>query len=479
MDYLKIHKDDNVHVALRDGLAVPAGHKQAICDIRKGENVIKYGFPIGHAIKDIKMGEHVHTHNVKTNLSDILKYEYTPNYRELIKREPDTFMGYVRKDSSVGVRNEVWVINTVFCVNGVAQKLCDMAKKELLHKYPNVEGVHTFAHPYGCSQMGQDQLNTQLSLKGLVEHPNAGAVLVLGLGCENNRIDVFKEILGSWDEDRVKFLEAQSVEDEYEAGLELLDQLMAYANGFTRERVFADKLKIGLKCGGSDGFSGITGNPLAGKACDILVSQGGTAVLTEVPEMFGAERMLMDRCVSREVFDKTVKLINDFKQYFLDHGQVVYENPSPGNKDGGLTTLEDKSLGCTQKGGLSPVTDVIGYGEKAQKPGLTLLSAPGNDMVASTALTVAGCQIILFTTGRGTPMGAPVPTVKIATNTALFERKNKWMDYDAGVIAKGLESDRAGEDFYKYIMAVASGRLTKNEEYDFREIGIFKNGVTL
>ena len=454
-----INKLDNVDINLEDG------HKYALRDIKCGEDIIKYGNPIGHAICDIKQGEHVHTHNVKTNLSGNLEYTYEPKFYDTPAVPTDrTFMGYVRENGDVGIRNEIWIVNTVGCVNKIAQKIADRT------------GARYFPHPFGCSQLGDDQTTTQLILRGMVNHPNAAGVLVLGLGCENNNIDVFKKVLGEYNPDRVKFLNTQDADDDVEAGVAIVNELKAYASKFERTPVHVSKLRIGLKCGGSDGYSGITANPLVGRLSDKVISHGGSCVLTEVPEMFGAEHLLMQRCESREVFDKTVKLINDFKDYYTRHNQVIYENPSPGNKKGGITTLEEKSLGCVQKGGLSKVVDVLDYGDVLTKNGLSLLNGPGNDIVAITNLMAAGVHIILFTTGRGTPVGAPVPTVKIATNHSLAERKANWIDFDA---SPTLSGEPLTDELFEYVISVAEGRETRNEINDYREISIFKDGVTL
>lgn len=377
----------------------------------------------------------------------------------------------------MGIRNEVWIIPTVGCVNNIAQ-IIERKSQDLIKG--SVEGIHAFAHPYGCSQLGDDHLNTQKALAGLINHPNAGAVLVLGLGCENNTIDGLKQVIGDYDENRVKFVVCQEHEDEVAVALEVLAGLVDFAAGFTREEVPASELVIGLKCGGSDGFSGITANPLVGAISDKLISQGGTSMLTEVPEMFGAETLLMKRCVNEEVFNKTVSLINNFKTYFIKHDQVVYENPSPGNKKGGISTLEDKSLGCTQKGGSAPVVDVLTYGEPVQAKGLNLLQAPGNDLVASTALSVSGAHMVLFTTGRGTPFGAPVPTVKISSNNDLYAKKKNWIDFNAGQLLLGKTMDEVSTEFYNYLLDLASGKIqAKNEEQGIRDLAIFKDGVTL
>ncbi len=470
MKTLKINAKDNVAVMLEGDLR---GHKISLEDIKKGQDIIKYGYSIGHALCDINTGEHVHTHNIKTNLSGILEYKYSPMKITQSPREKRMFMGYKRDDASVGIRNEIWIINTVGCVN----KTSEIIACEANIKYgAECDGIFNFVHPFGCSQLGDDQKTTQKVLKGLVNNPNAAGVLVLGLGCENNNIFEFKKILGDINSDRVKFLSTQECDNEIEKALSLIGELVEYSKKFKRRECDASNLVIGLKCGGSDGFSGLTANPLIGKVSDRLIAMGASTILTEVPEMFGAETILMNRCVNETVFKKTVSLINDFKDYFTRHGQAVYENPSPGNKAGGITTLEDKSLGCVQKSGNAPVADVIEIGEKVEKNGLNLLTGPGNDIVAVTNLAASGCNMILFSTGRGTPVGAPVPTVKISTNTDLFQRKPHWIDFDAGSVIDGAELSDALVD---YIMSVASGTRTNNEKNGYREISIFKDGVTL
>lgn len=470
MKQIKINERDNVAVMLEGELT---GHKIALRNIKAGEDIIKYGYPIGHAMCDIKAGEHVHIHNVKTNLSGILKYEYSPVKTEQKPYEKRVFMGYKRDNGSVGIRNEIWIINTVGCVN----KTSEIIAREANIKYgAECDGIFNFVHPFGCSQLGDDQKTTQEVLKGLVNNPNAAGVLVLGLGCENNNIPEFKKVLEDINSDRVKFLSTQECENEIETAIELIGELVEYSNKFKRQECDASKLVIGLKCGGSDGFSGLTANPLIGRVSDKLIAMGASTVLTEVPEMFGAETILMNRCEDKEVFNKTVELINNFKDYFTRHGQVVYENPSPGNKAGGITTLEDKSLGCVQKSGSAPVADVIEIGGTIKKKGLNLLTGPGNDIVAVTNLAAAGCHMILFSTGRGTPVGAPVPTVKISTNTPLAERKPHWIDFNAGGV---LEGSDPSEELTEYILSVASGEKTNNEKNGYREISIFKDGVTL
>lgn len=492
--FIRIHDKDNVVVALTDIKAgeiidvdgrkicaikdISKGHKIAIQGVTKDEDIIKYGLPIGHALEDIEAGDHVHVHNTKTKLSGTIEYAYN---QKLVDRDIDkdnrVFMGYKRENGSVGIRNELWIVPTVGCVNGIGQMIVDTFKSE--EDISVIDNIEVYKHNYGCSQLGDDHENTKRILGNLVKHPNCGGALVLGLGCENNQVAEFKDSLGNIDEKRVKFLITQEVEDEIEEGVRLLREIIESMKEDIREEVPVSELRIGLKCGGSDGLSGITANPLLGQFSDYLIAQGGTSVLTEVPEMFGAESILMERAKDEEVFEKIVHLINDFKEYFLANNQPVYENPSPGNKNGGITTLEDKSLGCTQKAGHSKVVDVLKYGEILKEKGLNLLSAPGNDLVASTALAASGCHMVLFTTGRGTPFGTFVPTIKISSNTEIFNKKKNWIDFNAGTLVEDKSMDEVLQEFIDYIFEVASGRLVNNEKNQFREIAIFKTGVTL
>ena len=488
-DFIKIHQNDNVAVALRtipagtvfEGVSaraeIPQGHKMALFPMKEQDQIVKYGFSIGHATTDIAAGDWVHTHNMATNLSGEIEYKYEPQVNDLKEMPPQTFQGYRRGDGKAGIRNEIWIIPTVGCVNDIAKALAEK-NQDLVSG--SIDGLYTFPHPYGCSQTGEDHAQTRKLLAALTRHPNAGAVLVLGLGCENLTHEQFLEELGDYDPDRVKFLICQQVDDEMAAGRELLEECAAYASGFQRESIPASELVVGMKCGGSDGLSGITANPLVGRFSDLLIAQGGSTILTEVPEMFGAEGFLLNRCVNEEVFDKAVNMINGFKQYFIRHNEVVYDNPSPGNKQGGITTLEDKSCGCVQKGGSAPIADVIGYGDPVTAKGLNMLYGPGNDLVSCTALTAAGAHLILFTTGRGTPFGAPAPTMKIATNTPLAMKKAGWIDFNAGVAADGARTlDEAARDLMQAVLDTASGKQTRTEEKGFREIAIFKGGVTL
>lgn len=451
---------------------VPFGHKIALFPIHVGENVIKYGNPIGHATKNIEKGQHVHVHNVKTNLAESGEYKFSGTQEYNWNIQEEYFMGYRRKDGRVGVRNEIWVVPTVGCVNKTAERLVKEAEKM---------GIHALAvtHPYGCSQMGEDQTMTQKTLAALVNHPNAGGVLAVSLGCENNNLDVFQPFLGEYDSERTRFMITQEEEDEMEKGLALLKALSQLAEKDKREKVPLRELIIGFKCGGSDAFSGITANPLCGRLTDLHTSAGGRAILTEVPEMFGAEDSLFARCESKEVFDEATSMINAFKNYYVSHNQVVYENPSPGNKAGGITTLEEKSLGCIQKGGQATVTDILGYAKPVKKPGLSLLTGPGNDMVSCTNLAASGAHIILFTTGRGTPFGTVVPTLKISSNSALAEHKANWIDFNAGIILEGTTFEEATKQLMDLLKETAGGKLAKNEENGYREIAIFKDGVTL
>ncbi len=496
MTIFHIHPADNVAVAMdsvapgetitvqgrtltvRD--AVPAGHKLAVRPIAKGQDVIKYGFPIGTAACDIPAGSWVHTHNVQSKLGDVLSYRYEPETAdrpELAGTAKAEFLGYRRTDGTAGIRNEVWIIPTVGCVNNIASAI-ERASQPFMTDH--IDGIYAYSHPHGCSQLGDDQLHTQKILRGLIQHPNAGAVLVVGLGCENNQIGLMKQIIGPYDPNRVRFLSCQDVSDEIAAGTAIVQELCAYADQFQRTPCDASQLTVGLKCGGSDGFSGITANPLVGLLSNRLIAAGGTSILTEVPEMFGAETLLMNRARNEEVFHKTVELINQFKEYFMSYGEKINENPSPGNKAGGITTLEDKSLGCVQKGGQAIIEDVLAYGDRAVKKGLNLLQAPGNDLVAATALAASGAHMVLFTTGRGTPFACPVPTVKIASNSHLAQYKPHWIDFNAGVIAEGSDTAQTAGQLFRYILDVASGRKhAKSEILDKHELAIFKHGVTL
>ena len=492
--YIKINQADSVVVCLQDkrkGAIIevdgrqivvnqdtPAGHKILINDVSKGQNIIKYGYPIGHAMVDLKAGDWVNETNLKTNLSGKLEYTYSPINEQLnIKNDNRTFKGYLRRNGDVGVRNEIWVVPTVGCVNGIAERLVQELRRETYGE--GVDAIYAWHHNYGCSQLSDDHENTRKVLRDICLHPNAGAVLVLSLGCENNQPDDFMAMLGDYDQDRIKLLVTQKVEDEMEAGMDILRALYETVRQDQRVTVPVSRLRVGLKCGGSDGFSGITANPLIGEFSDWLVAQGGTSVLTEVPEMFGAETILMNRCRTKELFEQTVSMVNNFKDYFLSHGEPVGENPSPGNKAGGISTLEDKALGCTQKCGKAPVNGVLEYGDRLQHDGLNLLSAPGNDLVAATALAASGCHLILFTTGRGTPFGTFVPTMKIATNPDLARRKAGWVDFSAGQLLEGRSMQELVQEFIDKVIRVANGELAKNEQNDYREIAIFKSGVTL
>ena len=494
-EFIKINECDNVIIALRDYKKnevinledekitlledINRGHKIAIENINKEENIVKYGLPIGYALENIKVGSWVHTHNTKTNLKDLNTYSYTPKFTDRKLNLKDIKVNvYKRKNGDVGVRNELWIVPTVGCVNGIAQRIKDAFLAEVGEL--EIDNINVLTHNYGCSQLGEDHINTRIILQNTVKHPNAGGVLVLGLGCENNQVADFKKTLGEYDGERVKFLISQEVDDEIEIGKNILIELYNQMKNDKREEVSISEINFGLECGGSDGLSGITANPMLGYFSDYIIALGGTTVLTEVPEMFGAETLLMERCKDEKTFEKCVHMINNFKEYFIKNGQEIYENPSPGNKKGGITTLEDKSLGCTQKSGTSKVIDVLKYGEVLKEKGLNLLSAPGNDLVATTALAVAKCHLVLFTTGRGNPYGGYVPTVKISTNTQLYEKKRKWIDFNAGrIVTENMSFEEITKEFIDYIVSVINGEKTNNEKNRFQEIAIFKSGVTL
>lgn len=498
---LQVHPRDNVVVALQPLAAgqalpapfsalhaltdIPAGHKMALADIAVSSPVVKYGFAIGKATADIVAGQHIHSHNLSTALSGTIDYQYDGCHAQPLHfpaNLPETFQGYRRSNGKVGTRNELWIINTVGCVNRAAMRVAELARKEFseLLDSPNIDGIHAFTHPFGCSQLGDDLDHTRELLAGLIQHPNAGAVLILGLGCENNQLAKLLQASPNVDKLRIRSFNAQQVEDEVEQGLAAVGELLTLMATDQRSTCPVSDLVVGMKCGGSDGLSGLTANALVGRISDLVAAANGKVVLTETPEMFGAEQVFMARAKDQQVFTDLVTLVNDFKQYFLDNNQPVYENPSPGNKDGGLTTLEEKSLGAIQKGGSAVVNQIIRYGKQATLPGLTLLEGPGNDAVSSTALTAAGATLILFTTGRGTPLGFPAPTVKISSNSNLAGRKPQWIDYDAGGLLRvGQDAAEFTQDFFRYLVAIASGQRTRNEVSDNREIAIWKNGVTL
>ncbi len=490
----QINPTDNVAVALQDLSAgqhiqvgeldvvlledIPQAHKVALCDFASGDIVTKYGAPIGHVIADVAKGARVFDGNIKTNLNDVNDYRYVPEFETLQASLADKPVQiYRRANGQIGIRNELWIIPTVGCVNAMAKMMKRQLEQEV--DLSDIDGVNIFTHQYGCSQLGEDHHNTKVLLQNLVRHPNAGAVLVVGLGCENNQINAFKQTLGEYDSERVEFMVCQHHNDEVEYGVELLKALHQKMQADKREAGTLSEVRFGLECGGSDGFSGITANPMLGAFSDYVIAHGGTSVLTEVPEMFGAEQLLMNRCVDSTKFDQTVAMINDFKRYYIEHNQPIYENPSPGNKAGGISTLEEKSLGCTQKAGRSKVMDVLRYGERLSQSGLNLLSAPGNDAIATSALASCGCHMVLFTTGRGTPYGGPVPTMKIATNSQLAERKKNWIDFNAGKLVEGVDMNTLLEEFVEVVAAHVNGEPTCNERNDFREIAVFKSGVTL
>jgi altronate hydrolase len=489
----RISPEDDVAVALSDlepgthaeidgtvvEIADPVsrGHKVALRDIKAGETVRKLGWPIGRATRNIGRGSHVHTHNFATALAGLNEYSFSPGgTRSPANPDLGTFMGYRRSDGRVATRNEIWILCTVGCVARTAQRIARIGSERFAGR---VDGIHAFTHPFGCSQLGDDLAHTRRLLASLASHPNAGGVLVVGLGCESNQLNALLPEVERPDMSRLRAFSAQAAEDELEQGLAALEELVAVAERDRREPCPVSALTVGLKCGGSDSFSGITANPLVGHVADRVCASGGTAILTEIPEVFGAEHLLMERAVDEKVFGDVVTLVNDFKRYFLEHGQPIHENPSPGNIAGGITTLEEKSLGAVQKGGHAPLTQVIRYGTRVSRPGLALLEAPGNDAVSSTALVAAGATVLLFTTGRGTPLGFPVPTLKISSNSALAHKKPGWIDFDAGTVLEGESVVEAGEKLLRLVVETASGKAARNEINDEREISIWKSGVTL
>jgi altronate hydrolase len=495
LDAVRIHPDDNVAVAIRPlssgeqvmvGDAqialredIPAGHKFALDRLDVGEPIVKYGFPIGAMTAPVSAGHWVHSHNLHTQLEGMSEYVYSPGVpRELTTQNMPTFEGYLRADGRVGTRNEVWILNTVGCVNFVAEGI---AKNAAAGAANHIDGIYAFGHPFGCSQLGDDLSHTQAVLAGLMRNPNAGGVLVLGLGCENNQMEALLARAGNIDRSRIRFFNSQDVMDERASGLAMVEELVTRMADDRRTTRPASDLVIGHKCGGSDGFSGISANAAVGRVADRLTSLGGGVLLTEVPEMFGAEQLLMNRATSEPVYEQLVAMINDFKAYFIRHGQNIYENPSPGNKAGGLTTLEEKSLGAIQKGGQAPVTRVLRYGEPAAPGGLSLLEGPGNDGVSCTAMIASGATVLLFTTGRGTPLGFPVPTIKISSNSAIAAKKPHWIDFNAGSLLDGTRSmDVLADELFSYVLDIASGsKRTNNEQHGYREIAIWKDGVTL
>ena len=458
---MRIHPSDNVEVRAD-------GQKYALCEIKSGENVIKYGFPIGHATKDIEVGEQVSPKNLRSNLSGKGDWTYTPVRTAEVGTQSGSFMGYLRGNGEVGIRNELWIIPTVGCINDVVKKLAQKS------------GAKALTHPYGCSQLGDDQLVTQKILCGLIHHPNAGGVLVLGLGCENNGIGEMKKVLGEYDSARVRFLNLQDCEDEEAEALKILDELKEEMKKDLRQALPISKLRIAVKCGGSDGYSGITANPLVGRTMEILASFGGTVLMTEMPEIFGAEQLLLSCSKSRETFDEAAEMIRNFRQYFIDHGEGIADNPSPGNIAGGISTLEEKSLGCVQKAGKVPLCGALNFGERpVSDGGLYLVNGPGNDMVAVTNLAASGAHMILFTTGRGTPLSSVVPTLKISTNTPLAKKKPHWIDFDAGVLLDGADMTALSRDLFDLCLSVANGKESKSEAEGYYDLAIFKDGVTL
>lgn len=494
---LQIHAIDNVAVALcalERGVVVhgafgtvtladdvPQGHKMALSAIAAGMAVTKYGLPIGKARCAIAAGAHVHGHNLATALTGEVAYA-APAAVVAAAGVPSsrTWQGYVRADGRAATRNEVWILPSVGCVGLTAEQVAREAnaRHAALIAAGRIDGVMAFAHPHGCSQLGDDLDGTRALLAGLAANPNAAGVLLLGLGCESNQLADLLAAIPQSVRGKVRVLSSQAAGDELAEAGALVDELVAQAAQAERETLPLSALTVGLKCGGSDGFSGLTANPLLGRFADVLAGAGGTPVLTEIPEIFGAEQALLARATTAQTFEKAAALVNRFKRYYLDQGLPVSENPSPGNIAGGITTLEEKSAGAVQKAGTAPLVSVLDYGEQAALSGLALLEAPGNDAVSSSALAAAGATMVLFTTGRGTPLGFPVPTVKVASNQALAQAKPHWIDFDASL---ALREGTAAADaaFLDQLIEIASGRKTAAERAGQRAIAIWKRGVIL
>lgn len=465
-DKLIINEKDNVGVHLTGDDKIPAGHKYALTDIKAGEFVIKYGAVIGRAKVDIKKGEWVHTDNVKSHLDETPEYYYDFK-AQTFEKQKGTFKGFKRAWGRAGIRNEIYIIPTVGCVNNSAIKIANLAQQ---YVSGSIDGIFALTHQFGCSQLGEDNQNIKKLLCSVALNPNATYVLIMGLGCENNGLDGMKEYLKPFNRDNIAFFNCQDVEDEVSYGLEIIKEFANKAKDLKREDVDLSELCLGLKCGGSDGYSGLTANPLVGKISDKLVSFGGSAVLTEVPEMFGAEQRLINKCKNEQIYLRYRKMIEDFKDYYIKQGFPVYENPSPGNKKGGITTLEEKSLGCIEKAGSTEIVDVLAYGDVVKEKGVSVLNAPGNDLIAATALAAAGCQLVLFTTGRGTPFSTFVPTMKIASNNRLAGFKDNWIDFNA----YGMDD----EGLFDIILKTVNGEYKVKSE-EVREIAFYKTGVTL
>ncbi len=456
--------------------AVPQGHKFALRSHAEADVFVRYGEAIGRASAAVAPGKHVHSHNLVTALAGERVYAAPASGTAALTAKPlPSWRGYARADGRYATRNEVWLLPTVGCVAPLAELA---AREASLRHAGRIDAIAGFGHPYGCSQLGDDLAGTRAALAALCDNPNAGGVVLIGLGCESNQLDALIACVPERSRAKLRVLRAQDAGDELAEVLALIDDLVDELAPLRREEAPASALTVGLKCGGSDAFSGLTANPLLGRFSERLAASGGRVILTEIPEIFGAEDALLARAVSPQVFEAAGGLINRFKRHYLDAGLPVSENPSPGNIAGGITTLEEKSLGAVQKAGTVPLVDVIGYGETVSRPGLTLLEAPGNDAVSSTALAAAGAGLILFTTGRGTPLGFPVPTVKVASNSGLAAAKPGWIDFDAGGLLGG-EADAVLEAFSGRLLAIASGEATAAERSGQRVISLWKRGVTL
>ncbi len=490
-DFIRLDADDNVVTAthalevgveVADGKKtiqlIPSGHKVAIRAIPKGDQIRKYAQMIGVASDHIAPGEHVHTHNcdfVATNQN----YEFGTDMRDVTPATGDTFMGYKRENGAVGTRNYIAIVTSVNCSATAARRIADAFGPEELAAYPNVDGVVAFVHGTGCGMAsdGDGFEALQRVMWGYAKHPNHAGVLMVGLGCEMNQIDWLLEAYGLKASETFQVMNIQNVaglQKTIDMGIAKVRAMLPIANEAKREPCPVSDLKVALQCGGSDAWSGITANPALGYACDLLAAQGGTGVLAETPEIYGAEHLLTRRAVSEDVGKKLIGLVEWWKDYTARNKGSMDNNPSPGNKKGGLTTILEKSLGAAAKGGTSPLTGVYKYAEPVTAKGFTFMDSPGYDPASVTGQIAGGCQVVVFTTGRGSAFGSkPSPTIKVSTNTTMYERMTDDMDVNAGDMLLGdVTLEEKGREIYEMILRVASGEASKSEaqglgDYEF------------
>jgi altronate hydrolase len=493
MDTVRLDTTDNVVTAARalevgtviDGVRtralIPSGHKIATSDIASGAPVRKYAQLIGYASSEIAAGDHVHTHNVEfRNIEG--SYEFSTDLLPVVMvpdDQQDRFMGFRRENGSVGTRNYIAIVTSVNCSATAARMIADHFTPEVLADYPNVDGVAAFVHGTGCGMAGDGDGFEALQrvMWGYARHPNHAGVLMVGLGCEMNQIDWLLEAYGLKQGPLFQTMNIQSVAGlrrTVELGIKKVQAMLLIANQATRTPCPASKLMVALQCGGSDAWSGITANPALGYACDLLAAQGGTGVLAETPEIYGAEHLLTRRAVDRATGDRLISLIKWWEGYTARNNGSMDNNPSPGNKKGGLTTILEKSLGAAAKGGTSPLMGVYKYAEPVRTRGFTFMDSPGYDPASVTGQIAGGCTLVCFTTGRGSAFGSkPSPTIKVATNTEMAKRMSEDMDVDAGtILSQGTSVEEKGREIYDMFLRVASGEKTKSEaqglgDYEF------------